>query len=76
MHLERTSFPTDAWSEATMRAELESPHGYYLVDETAGEVTGYAGLRAPRGAADGDVQTITVAETARGRGRGMGRRAR
>ncbi|WP_094770191.1 GNAT family N-acetyltransferase [Microbacterium gorillae] len=33
-------------------------------------MTGCAGLRAPRGAAGGDVQTITVAETARGRGRG------
>lgn len=70
MSLERASFPTDAWSDAMMREELASPHGWYVVDEIAGRLTGYAGLRAVRGAKDADVQTIAVAEASRGRGRG------
>lgn len=70
MALERVSFPTDAWSEAMMREELSSPHGWYVVDEEAGQVVGYAGLRAARGSKDADVQTIAIAEAARGRGRG------
>lgn len=70
MALERASFPTDAWSDAMMREELASPHGWYVVVEEAGRVIGYAGLRAARGAADADIQTITIAEGARGRGRG------
>lgn len=68
--LERASFPTDAWSEAMMREELASPHSLYLIDETAGQLVGYAGLRAPAGSKDADIQTIAVAESARGRGRG------
>ena len=70
MALERASFPTDAWSTAMMREELSSPHGHYLVDEEAGRLLGYAGLRAPRGARDADIQTITIAAGGRGRGRG------
>ncbi|KAA9107763.1 ribosomal protein S18-alanine N-acetyltransferase [Microbacterium rhizomatis] len=70
MTLERASFPTDAWSDAMMREELSSPHGWYVVDESAGTVVGYAGLRAPRGSSDADVQTIAIAEASRGRGRG------
>lgn len=70
MALERASFPTDAWSDAMMREELASPHGWYVVDEEAGRVVGYAGLRAVRGAKDADVQTIAIAEASRGRGRG------
>jgi len=70
MVLERTSFPTDAWSEAMMREELASPHGWYVVDDEAGRLVGYAGLRAVAGARDADIQTITIAEVSRGRGRG------
>ncbi|HEX5856796.1 MAG TPA: ribosomal protein S18-alanine N-acetyltransferase [Microbacterium sp.] len=70
MALENASFPTDAWSSAMMREELRSPHGHYIVLETAGRVVGYAGLRSPRGAMDADIQTIAIAEAARGRGRG------
>ncbi|MDE0545431.1 ribosomal protein S18-alanine N-acetyltransferase [Microbacterium sp. C7(2022)] len=70
MALERASFPSDAWSEAMMAEEIASPHGWYIVDEQAGALVGYAGLRAVRGAKDADVQTITIAESARGRGRG------
>jgi ribosomal-protein-alanine acetyltransferase len=70
MALERASFPGDAWSDAMMREELASPHGWYVVVEEAGRLIGYAGMRAPRGAADADIQTIAIAESGRGRGRG------
>jgi len=70
MALEHASFPTDAWSERTMRDELASPHGRYLVLESDGAVVGYAGLRAVAGSRDGDVQTIAVAAASRGRGWG------
>ena len=70
MALERASFPADAWSAPMMREELASPHGWYVVVEEGGRVIGYAGLRAPRGATDADIQTITIASGSRGRGRG------
>ena len=70
MALERASFPSDAWSAAMMREELSSPHSAYYVDEQARRVVGYAGLRAPAGARDADVQTIAVAAEVRGTGRG------
>ncbi|GMA95711.1 hypothetical protein GCM10025881_25350 [Pseudolysinimonas kribbensis] len=31
MAIERASYPDDAWSTSSMRAELSGPHGYYLV---------------------------------------------
>lgn len=70
MALERASFPSDAWSDAMMRQELASPHSWYVVVEEAGNLVGYAGLRSPKGGADADIQTITIAEGSRGRGRG------
>ena len=70
MTIERTSFPSDAWSAPMMGEELASPHNHYLVSEDAGRIVGYAGLRAPAGAHDGDIQTIALAEPARGRGVG------
>ncbi|MBN9605922.1 MAG: ribosomal protein S18-alanine N-acetyltransferase [Actinomycetales bacterium] len=74
--LERRLFPEDAWARETIAAELEGPHGYYLVAEErpAGDgiaaVLGYAGLLAPRGSGQGDVQTLAVVPEARGRGLG------
>lgn len=70
MQLERASFRGDAWSDAVMRAELDSEHTWYVVAEDADRVIGYAGLRAPSGSPDADVQTIALAEAARGRGQG------
>jgi ribosomal-protein-alanine N-acetyltransferase len=70
MALERASFPTDAWSEPMMAAEIASPHGRYVVDEEAGRLLGYGGVRAVAGAADADIQTIAIADAARARGRG------
>jgi ribosomal-protein-alanine acetyltransferase len=80
MLIERRSFPTDAWSAELMAAELSSPHGRYLVDvePVAGSaspgvaevVVGYGGVRALRGSADGDIQTIALDAAHRGSGRG------
>ncbi|WP_448810934.1 ribosomal protein S18-alanine N-acetyltransferase [Agromyces bauzanensis] len=78
MRLERETFVNDAWTEETMRRELESPHGYYLVavDDEAEDpdrrLAGYAGLLAPSGGDQGDIQTIAVAPFARGIGLGRG----
>lgn len=70
MAIERAAFPADAWSAAMMSEELASPHSHYLVSERAGRIEGYAGLRAPAGANDGDIQTIALDAAARGRGTG------
>ena len=71
MEIEHAVFPTDAWSRQSMRSELASAHGYYLVafDQSApGEFVGYAGLLAPRGAQQADIQSLAVVESARRRG--------
>src|SRR5690606_9650665 len=69
--LETELFPDDAWSPETMAAELAGPHGHYLVAVAAdGGLDGYAGLLAPRGSGQGDIQTIAVAPRARRRGLG------
>lgn len=68
MRIEVASFPSDAWPEDVMRAELQSAHNFYVVYEQAGSVNGYAGLRAVAGS--GDVQTIALDESSRGAGRG------
>ena len=73
MELERTVFGLDAWSAETMRSELGGPHTYYLVAFRPGHperLDGYAGLRAPRGIEQADIQTIAVAEHARRSGLG------
>jgi len=70
MAIETASFPTDAWPENAMAAELVSVHGRYIVEEEDGAIRGYAGLRHLAGGTDSDVQTIAVAEEARGLGLG------
>ncbi|MFD6700763.1 MULTISPECIES: ribosomal protein S18-alanine N-acetyltransferase [unclassified Microbacterium] len=81
MLIEQRSFPTDAWSPEMMAAELASPHGRYFVDvepatgsaaQSAGAevVVGYGGVRALRGSADSDIQTIALDAEHRGSGRG------
>ncbi len=71
MAIERATFPSDAWSAGLMAAELRSPHGHYLVAEAEdGRIVGYAGLSAPRGAPDADVQTVAVRAEARRAGLG------
>ncbi|MEO6116130.1 MAG: ribosomal protein S18-alanine N-acetyltransferase [Pseudolysinimonas sp.] len=81
MHLETSTFGSDAWSRGSMRAELGSRHGYYLVAEAASvaerepqhpdaAIAGYAGLLAPAGSGQADIQTIAVAPDARRHGLG------
>lgn len=70
MRIERSSFPSDAWSEAAMAAELGSPYSHYLVCEVAGAIVGYAGLRVVPGSPDADIQTIALDADHRGAGRG------
>ena len=70
MVIENASFPSDAWSSEAMSAELATDYSHYVVDEEDGDVIGYAGLRAIRGSADADIQTIALIEARRGEGRG------
>ena len=71
MAIETAMFPTDAWSPELMAAEIIGPHGYYLVAQAEdGAVDGYAGLLAPQGSGQADIQTIAVVERARRRGLG------
>lgn len=70
MVLERAAFGGAAWSDDVMRAELASPHTWYVAAENEGRLVGYAGLRAPAGSRDADVQTIALDESVRGRGLG------
>ncbi len=73
MVLERATFVNDAWSERSMRHEVTNEHCYYLVAFHPGsphEIEGYAGLLAPAGSTDGDIQTIAVAPGARRQGLG------
>jgi ribosomal-protein-alanine acetyltransferase len=56
-----------------MRGEVTSDHTYYLVafrQGTPDVIDGYAGLLAPAGSTDGDIQTIAVAPGARRQGLG------
>ncbi|WP_230764788.1 ribosomal protein S18-alanine N-acetyltransferase [Agromyces mediolanus] len=78
MRLERDTFTDDAWPADAMRRELASEHGYYLVavdgetdaDAAPDAVFGYAGLLAPLGSGQGDIQTIAVEPAHRGAGLG------
>jgi len=70
MQIESSVFESDAWSPDAMRAELGSSHTFYLVAESDGRVEGYAGLLAPKGASQADIQTIAVIPEARRKGLG------
>lgn len=69
MDLELAIYPDDPWSREIMAAELANPHTYYLVaiaDDDA--IDAYAGLLAPIGTGQGDIQTVSVAPRARRNG--------
>ena len=70
MALETATFPSDAWSREMMAAELAAAHTRYLVALVDESIVGYAGLSAPAGAAQADIQTIAVDAAHRGRGIG------
>ncbi|MEY3966979.1 MAG: tRNA ((37)-N6)-threonylcarbamoyltransferase complex transferase subunit TsaD [Actinomycetota bacterium] len=69
MDLEHKLFPTDAWSGASMAAELRSSNTYYLGLFDVGLV-GYAGLSSSPGSFSSDIQTIGVEKAYRGQGLG------
>jgi ribosomal-protein-alanine acetyltransferase len=67
--LEDEIYPDDAWSRDNMAAELAGEHTYYLVAlGEDGAIDAYAGLLAPLGTGQGDIQTVTVAPRARRQG--------
>ena len=71
MRIEHEAFGPSAWERDTVRQELASEWGRYVVavdDDGDGGVLGYAGLRAV--GVEGDIQTIAAAAHARGRGVG------
>ncbi|MDH6179950.1 ribosomal-protein-alanine N-acetyltransferase [Microbacteriaceae bacterium SG_E_30_P1] len=73
MAIEEDVFGTDAWSRENMAAELVDRFGYYLVAFPVGvpeQVDAYAGLRAPRGEPQADIQTIAIVPSARRQGLG------
>ena len=73
MAIESRVFEGDAWSAATMLAELRDRNGQYLVafpPDEPGRVDAYAGLRAPLRQPQADIQTIAVVESARRQGLG------
>jgi ribosomal-protein-alanine N-acetyltransferase len=71
MAIESSEFANDAWSSDMMSTEIDDRHCYYAVAHPVGEpanVTAYAGLRAPSGSEQADIQTIAVAPDARRHG--------
>lgn len=71
MAIEQSTFDDDAWSAQNMAAEVRSEHTHYLVAQSEdGRVDGYAGLLAPLGTGQGDIQTIAVVPGARRTGLG------
>lgn len=78
MELEAGTFGGDAWSSQSMLGDLRNPQCYYLVAERVvtlpaeqpGAIDGYAGLFAPRGAQESDIQTIAVVASSRRSGLG------
>ena len=73
MALETSIFENDAWSAPMMVRDLGDPTCYYLVafpPDDPTNIEAYAGLLAPQGATEGDIQTIAVTESARGHGLG------
>ena len=73
MAIETAEFAPDDWSRETMASELGDPNGGYFVAFSPSEphrIEAYAGVRAPRGAPQADIQTIAVVPAARRRGLG------
>jgi ribosomal-protein-alanine N-acetyltransferase len=66
--LERDLFPHDSWSTDQWWRELAQPHNHYVVYESSGVISGYAGLSVS--GSDADIQTIAVGESFQGQGIG------
>ena len=73
MALETHIFENDAWSTEMMARDVTDPGCYYLVafpPDSPEQIVAYAGLQAAQRATESDIQTIAVAEEARGQGLG------
>lgn len=72
MELEQTTFGDEAWSREAMASELESQNTRYfaLKELPSDRLVGYAGLAISGPSFTADIQTVAVAEPARGRGLG------
>jgi N6-L-threonylcarbamoyladenine synthase len=73
MELETSTFRNDAWSTEMMARDVADPGCYYLVafpPDEPGRILGYGGLQSAPRSPESDIQTIAVAEEARGRGLG------
>ncbi|TFD85080.1 tRNA (adenosine(37)-N6)-threonylcarbamoyltransferase complex transferase subunit TsaD [Cryobacterium lactosi] len=73
MALETSIFENDAWSTEMMARDVADPGCYYLVafpPDSPEHIVAYAGLQAAQRSPESDIQTIAVAEEARGRGLG------
>ena len=73
--IEDETFPYDAWSREQLASDIDNPDCYYLVavdskQERNSGLIGYAGLLAPKGSGEADIQTIAVASAARRQGLG------
>jgi N6-L-threonylcarbamoyladenine synthase len=73
MLLETHIFVNDAWSTEMMARDVSDPGCYYLVafpPDAPEHIVAYGGLQAALRAPESDIQTIAVAEEARGQGLG------
>ncbi len=68
MAIESSVFELDAWSRDTMAREVSDSSGFYLVVTEGDAIVAYAGMLAPVGSPDSDVQTIAVHPAVRRRG--------
>lgn len=67
--IEQAVFGAEAWSREMMREELTVQHRHYLViEDERGAILGYGGVLAL--GTEGDIQTIALDASARGRGYG------
>lgn len=70
MAIEHVCFPSDAWTEQSMRDELLASHTSYLVAVSDGLIVGYGGLSKIPSSEQSDIQTIALSPAARGQGWG------
>ncbi|MEN9955999.1 MAG: hypothetical protein RLY34_806, partial [Actinomycetota bacterium] len=70
MALENSCFGSDAWDQDTMHFEVVAHHTHYLAALEGDALIGFAGLSKIPGNEQADIQTIAVAQSARGKGIG------
>lgn len=68
--IETPVFGDEAWSVEAMARDVADPNCFYLVAEDETGIIGYAGLLAPVGSGEADIQTIAVSPHARTQGLG------